>query len=130
VQSFSTFYGSRVENHAQLNVEFGPCRERRDAAGRRRDRPYVCRLAKRSAAVWQAESGHHEYAFAALLLIKHPIGLFGLGKLPAVGEQVFDRNFPVSDKARTFGLPDLRKGPRTDDRELFAHPDLPISLSP
>jgi hypothetical protein len=36
--------------------------------------------------LWQAMSGHHEYAFAALLLIKHPIGLFGLGKLPAVGE--------------------------------------------
>ena len=35
MQSFSTFYGSQVENHAHMNAEFVPCREGRDAAGRR-----------------------------------------------------------------------------------------------
>ena len=51
-------------------------------------------------------SRHHKHAFAAVLLIKHPIGL-RLGEPPAVGKQVLDRNFSISDEACTFGLPDL-----------------------
>jgi hypothetical protein len=106
VQSFSTFYGSQVENHGHLNVEFVPCREGRDAAGRylRTMPTYVCRLAKRSAALLPAGLGHHEYAFAARLLIKHPIRLLRLRKFPAVGEQVLDRNFSIGDEACAFGL--------------------------
>jgi hypothetical protein len=60
-----------------------------------------------SAAQWQARSSHYKNAFAARLLIKHPIGILGLLKLPAVGEQVVDRNFSIGNEACTFGLPDL-----------------------
>ena len=108
MQSFSTFYGSQVENHAHLNAEFAPCREGRDAAGRR-----LGVVRRHMLAVWQsaqlpvAESGHHKHAFAAVLLIKHPIGVLGLCQPPAVGEQVLDRNFSIGDEACTFGLPDL-----------------------
>jgi hypothetical protein len=48
VQSSSTFYGSRVENHAHLNDEFAPCHEGRDAAGGRFG------VIRRMFAVWES----------------------------------------------------------------------------
>jgi hypothetical protein len=105
VQSFSTFYGSQVENHAHWNAEF--VRGRDAAAGLRGSRSYVHDLAKRAGRTGRRTSRPYEDAFAALLLIKHPIGLLRFGEPPAVGEQVLDRNFSIGDEACAFGLPDL-----------------------
>jgi len=58
----------------------------------------------RRAAQRLAWSSHYKHAFAARLLIKHPIGILGLLKLPAVGEQVVDRNFSIGDEACAVGL--------------------------
>ncbi len=54
-----------------------------------------------------ALSGHYKYAFAGGLLIKDPIGVLGLRQLPAVTEQMVDRNFPVGDETCTVRLSDL-----------------------
>ena len=105
MQSFSTFYASRVENHADLNAEL--CLAARGAM------PQGGALIQRMFAVWQSDrlpmaaSRHYKHAFAAVLLIKNAIGVLGLRQPPAVREQVLDRNFSIGDEACAFGLPDL-----------------------
>ena len=100
-------HGSRTTPH--LNAEFGPCRGDAMPQGAALDAigSMFAIWQSAQAAPRQAQSRHHEYAFAALLLIKQLVGLRRLGKLPAVGEQVLDRNFSIGDEACAFGLPDL-----------------------
>src|SRR5689334_20755456 len=54
---------------------------------------------------------HFKNAFAAALAVKQPVGVLGLSELPALGEQVVDRNFSLRDEACTFRLSDFRERP-------------------
>ena len=105
MQSFSTFYRSQVENHADLNAEYAPRRRGAMPQGLRHDPTYVCRLA--SAQPPAAQSRHHKHAFAAALLIEHPVGVLGLPQPPAVDEQALDPNFSVGNEACACSLSDL-----------------------
>src|SRR6516225_4557848 len=68
-------------------------------------------LQKFSADVRLGPLGPHEDAFAAGLAVEQPIGLLGLGQLPAMREQVVDCDLAVGDEAGAVRLSNRGKGP-------------------
>jgi hypothetical protein len=95
----------------------GGCRPQ---AGARCRRPHVrfgipgmssTILQKFSADVRLGPLGPHEDAFAAGLAVEQPIGLLGLGQLPAMREQVVDCDLAVGDEAGAVRLSNRGKGP-------------------
>src|ERR1700719_4028959 len=63
---------------------------------------------------------HQKHTFAAGLAVEQPVGLVGLRKLPAIGEQMLDVDLVVGDEARAVGLDGRGESPPADDGELLA----------